>query len=49
MVRCSSDRYKQFESTPGDWNFVSLNLIPTETSLQTILEDPTYGIYDKVM
>ena len=34
------------------WNFVSFNLIPTDTSLESILEDTEYGIagnYDRVM
>ncbi|MFO8110654.1 MAG: C1 family peptidase [Thermoplasmata archaeon] len=36
----------------NNWNFVSTNLIPRDTSLIDILEDPTYGIggsYDSVM
>lgn len=36
----------------GGWNFVSFNLIPTDSSLESILEDPEYGIsgnYDRVM
>ncbi len=34
------------------WNFVSFNLIPSDSTLVTILEDPDYGItgnYDRVM
>ncbi|MFO8110421.1 MAG: C25 family cysteine peptidase [Thermoplasmata archaeon] len=34
------------------WNFVSFNLIPQDTSLESILEDSEYGIsgnYDRVM
>lgn len=36
----------------GGWNFVSFNLIPVDNSLESILEDPEYGIsgnYDRVM
>ncbi len=36
----------------GGWNFVSFNLIPPDSSLETILEDPDYGIsgnYDRLM
>jgi len=44
----------QLEDDPGSggWNFISHNLIPEESSLESILEDPEYGIsgsYDKVM
>ncbi len=42
----------QLTADADGWNFVSFNLIPDDTSLETILEDPDDGIagnYDKVM
>ncbi|MFO7793281.1 MAG: S8 family serine peptidase [Candidatus Saliniplasma sp.] len=40
------------DTQSDDWNFVSFNLVPDDTSLTAILEDADYGIdgnYDKVM
>ncbi|MFO7793134.1 MAG: C25 family cysteine peptidase, partial [Candidatus Saliniplasma sp.] len=40
------------DTQTNDWNFVSFNLIPEDTSLTAILDDAEYGIsgsYDKVM
>ncbi|MFO7793279.1 MAG: S8 family serine peptidase [Candidatus Saliniplasma sp.] len=40
------------DTQSDDWNFVSFNLVPGDTSLTAILDDADYGIdgnYDKVM
>ncbi len=40
------------DANADGWNFVSFNLLPSDTSLQSILEDPEHGIagnYDRVM